>query len=165
MRFDWLRCIVVVAALTAVAGEVNAQRRPAARPAARSQPLSPRLGGHFGYNFDADAALLGAQATFPLARQFDLYPSFDFYFTDGYSMWGLNVDVRYRLRRAPSVYFGTGLNYTRVSVDGFGGSSTNLNFLGGVQGRTRPAVPYAEMRITVGDGSLFQLVGGVSWRI
>jgi len=159
VKFDWQRCIVVVAVLIAVAGQVDAQRRSSTRPPA------PRLGGHLGYNFDADAALLGAQATFPLSRQFDLYPSFDVYFTDGYSMWGLNLDVRYRLKRAPALYFGTGLNYTRVSVDGIGGSSTNLNFLGGVQGRSGRAVPFGEMRVTVGDASLFQLVGGIGWRI
>ena len=163
MTFNWPRCIVMLALATAIWSEAGAQRRSGSR--SQASAAVPRLGAHLGYNFDGDVALLGAQATFPLARQFDLYPSFDFYFTDGYTMWGLNLDVRYRLRRAPSLYFGAGLNYTRVSDDGFSGSSTNLNFLGGIQGRRGGVVPFGEMRIIVGDASTFQLVGGLSWRI
>ena len=31
--------------------------------------------------------------------------------------------------------------------------------------RRRAMAPYAEFRITVGDGSSFQIVGGLSWRL
>jgi hypothetical protein len=160
-----LRCIVVLAVLIVCAGQVEAQRRTS-RPAARSTASGPRLGIHAGYNFDFDAALLGAQATFQLAPRFDLYPSFDFYFVEGTSTWALNFDVRYRPAvRSAVLYFGGGINYLRVSVDGIGGSSTNLNLLGGIQGRSGRTVPFGELRITVGDASNFQFVAGLSWRI
>lgn len=164
MRSFGMRSLVIVAVLTAGAGSMEAQRRPAAR--SRAAAPAPRLGAHLGYNFDGDAALVGAQASFALAPSFDLYPSFDFYFVDPGSLWGLNVDVRYRPpTRYGLFYFGGGVNYSRRSVNGVGGSNTNLNILGGIEGRRRRATPYGELRLTVGDGSSFQIAGGVSWRL
>lgn len=158
-----LRCLGVVVLAALAAGPLDAQRRPARRPAAAS---GPRMGLHLGYNFDGEAALLGAQAAFPLAPRVDLYPSFDFYFVSGYSLWALNVDARYRPpTRLGLFYFGGGINYLRQSNNGFGNSNTNLNIVGGIESRRRRAAPYLELRLTVGDGSTFQMVGGFSWRM
>ena len=163
-----MRYLTVAAVLALAASSLEAQRRPARRPVARARAATavPRLGPHLGYNFDVQDALLGAQATFPLAPAFDLYPSFDFYLVRGGSLWGLNFDVRYRPRsRAGVLYVGGGLNYLRTSGGGLSSSDTNLNILAGVESRRRSASPYAEMRLTVGGGSSFQMVGGMSWRI
>jgi len=44
------------------------------------------------------------------------------------------------------------------------GSSTNLNLLTGLEGRRGRTRPYVEAKLILGDGSAFQLVGGISWR-
>lgn len=166
MRIQWRRPVLVAALATLAASPLMAQRRPAARTRPAATAPGPRLGPHLGFNFDAEEALLGAQAVFPIAPAFDLYPSFDFYLVSGYTLWGLNLDVRYRPpTRYGLLYLGGGLNYLRASSNGFGGSNTNLNILGGVEARRRRAAPYGELRLTVGDGSSFQIVGGVSWRL
>ena len=163
MRSFWTRSLVILAVLTAVTGSLEAQRRGAR---SRAAAPAPRLGAHLGYNFDADAAILGAQASFALAPSFDLYPSFDFYLVDAGSFWGLNLDVRYRPpTRYGLFYVGGGINYSRFSNNGFGGNDTNLNLVGGVEGRRRRATPYGELRLIIGSGSSFQIVGGVSWRL
>jgi hypothetical protein len=160
------RCLVIGAALLAVALPAGAQRRPAARRAAAATPRSPRLGPHIGYNFDAEAVLLGAQATFPLSPRFDLYPTFDVFLVDAGSAWALNVDARYRPpTRYGLLYVGGGVQYLRQSVGGFSGSDTGLNLLGGIEGRPRRTTPFAELRLTLGDNSRFQIAGGVSFRL
>ena len=161
MRSVWQRYVVAAVLVAALGtGSLAAQRR--SRPAA----APPRLGAHVGYNFDIDEGLLGAQAAFQIAPSFDLYPSFDFYLVSGGSLWALNFDARYRPpTRFGVFYVGGGLNYLRASAGGFSGSNTNLNIFGGFEARRRAMAPYAELRITVGDGSSFQIVGGLSWRL
>lgn len=166
MRSLVLRCaaLAVIAAFTA--GSLAAQRRPAARTRPAASAPAPRIGAHIGYNFDVEEVLLGAQAVFQIAPAFDLYPSFDFFLVSAGSLWALNLDVRYRPpTRYGLLYVGGGLNYLRASSNGIGGSNTNLNILGGFEARRRRAAPYAELRLTVGDGSSFQIVGGMSWRL
>lgn len=166
MRSLVLRCAAFAVIAAFAAGPLAAQRRPAARTRPAATAPGPRLGPHIGYNFDIEEVLLGAQAIFPIAPAFDLYPSFDFFLVSGGSLWGLNFDVRYRPpTRYGLLYLGGGLNYLRASSGGFSGSNTNLNILGGVEARRRRAAPYGELRLTVGDGSSFQIVGGVSWRL
>jgi hypothetical protein len=161
------RCLLLAAALAFAALPLAAQRRPAARRAARpAASNTPRLGPHLGYNFDAEALLLGAQAAFPLAPAFDLYPTFDVYFVDAGSLWALNLDARYRPpTRFGLLYVGAGIQYLRQSVGGLSGSDTKLNLIGGIEGRRRRAAPYFELRLSLGDNSMFQLAGGVSWRL
>jgi hypothetical protein len=165
-----LRCLAVTALLATMTIPLEAQRRPAARPAARAAAsYRPRVGAHLGYNFDvaAGSALLGAQAAFPIAPGFDLYPSFDFYFVDAGSVWALNLDARYRPRsRFAVAYLGGGLDYIRVSSGGLSSSDTNLNLLGGLEAnRARQMAPYVEARFILGNGSAFQIAGGVSFKL
>jgi hypothetical protein len=160
-----LLCCVVLGAACAAVLPLEAQRRPAR---ARAAPVAyqPRLGAHLGYSFDAEAVLLGAQAMFPIAPRVDLYPSFDVYFVDVGSLWALNFDARYRPRTRMGVfYFGGGLNYMRQSALGLSGSDTQLNILGGFESRRAGAAPFGEARLTFGDASNFQIVGGVSFRL
>lgn len=166
MRTLLLRCLLFLTVAAFAATPLLAQRRPAARTRPAAGAPGPRLGPHLGFNFDAEEVLLGAQAVFPIAPAIDLYPSFDFYLVSGYTLWALNFDVRYRPpTRYGLLYVGGGINYLRASSGGFGGSNTNLNILGGIEARRRRAAPYAELRLTVGDGSSFQIVGGLSWRL
>jgi hypothetical protein len=142
----------------------------AQRTTARSRSTAAygtRLGPHIGYSFDAEEALLGAQAVFPVAPAFDLYPSFDFYLVSGGSLWALNFDARYRppMRATVAAYVGGGLNYMRASAGGFSASDTKLNLFGGIESRRMRAAPFGEARLQLGDGSNFQIVGGVHFRL
>ncbi|MFN2572360.1 MAG: hypothetical protein ABR537_12260 [Gemmatimonadales bacterium] len=152
--------ILLVLALTA--STADAQRRARRRAIVNS---GPSYGAHLGYNFDVDEPLLGAQLTWPITPDIALYPTFDYYFVSGGSLWALNFDLKYRPpTRYRAWYVGGGLNYSHASAGGVSGSSTNLNLLTGLEasrGRTRP---YVEGKFILGDGSSFQLLGGVSWR-
>ena len=156
--------VLVAGVLLAVGTTAADGQRRRARPAATV--AAPHVGGHLGYNFDVDEVLLGAQLSYPISPRFDLYPSFDFYFVDTGSLWALNFDVKYRPRtRSGAFYVGGGINYSRISAGGASGSDTNLNTFAGFEGRRRRVWPYAEARLILGDGSSFQLAGGLSWRL
>ncbi len=158
MRGTLLRVALVVLLLLVAASTAEAQRRTRRAVATTS---GPRYGPHLGYNFDAEDFLLGAQPSWPITPQLDLYPTFDYYFVSPGSLWALNFDLKYRPPTRYGVwYLGGGLNYLKVT----GGSDTNLNLLTGLEGRRGRTRPYVEAKFIVGNGSMFQLVGGVSWR-
>jgi hypothetical protein len=150
--------MLVLLLLALTASTADAQRRARRRAIVNS---GPTYGAHIGYNFDADGVLVGAQLSYPIVPQLELYPTFDYYFVDPGSLWALNFDLKYRPpTRYGAWYVGGGLNYLKAT----GGSSTNLNLLTGLEGRRGRTRPYAEAKLIVGNGSVFQLVGGVSWR-
>jgi hypothetical protein len=165
VRVVMRRTFVVIVAGVLLAGSAQAQRRTA-RGAAWT-PLDPvRLGPHIGYNFDADALLLGAQLTMPLTPRIELYPTFDYYFVSPGTLWGLNADVKFRPpTRLGALYVGGGLNYLHASGAGISNGDVNLNLLGGWEFRRRPRAPYAEARLILGNGSAFQVVGGFSFKL
>jgi hypothetical protein len=153
------RVLLVLLVLVLAASSADAQRRR--RPAAVSTGGGPQFGPHIGYNFDAEALILGAQLSWPITPQLELYPTFDYYFVDPGSLWALNFDLKYRPpTRFGSWYVGGGLNY----LDGPGGSDTNLNLLTGFEARRGRTRPYVEAKFILGDGSAFQLVGGFNVR-
>lgn len=139
---------------------------PATMAVAQGRSLDPaRMGPHAGYNFDADALTLGAQVILPLTRQLDVYPTFDYYFVDPGTLWGINADLRVRPNtRRGALYVGGGLNYLHRSAGG-GTADTNLNLLGGFEARRRSHTPYIEGRLILGSGSAFQIVGGFDFRL
>jgi hypothetical protein len=150
--------MLVLLLLVLTASAADAQRRARRRAIVNS---GPTYGPHIGYNFDGEALLLGAQLSYPITPQIELYPTFDYYFIDPGSLWALNFDVKYRPpTRYGAWYVGGGLNYAKAT----GGSDTNLNLLTGLEGRRGRTRPYVEGKFILGDGSSFQLVGGVSWR-
>jgi hypothetical protein len=156
------RVLVVLSALSAVGTVGSAQRRARAAAAAVERPS---FGAHLGYNFDADDALLGAQLTYPVTPRLALYPTFDYYFESNVTLWALNADIKFHPpTRRGYFYFGGGLNILHGSAGGFSNTDTNLNLLGGLEGRRwRSTVPYVEAKLIVGNGSAFQIVGGLSW--
>ena len=161
MKGTLLRVILVLVLLALAVQTADAQRR---RRVVATSP-GPRFGPHLGYNFDVEELLLGAQLSWPIMPQLDLYPTFDYYFVSGGTLWALNVDVKYRPpTRYGAWYLGGGLNYLHASAGGASGSDTNLNLLTGLEGRRGRTRPYVEARFILGDGSAFQLVGGFSWR-
>jgi hypothetical protein len=129
-----------------LAGSVAAQRRTA-RGTANTSLEPVRIGPHLGYNFDADALLLGVQATMPLTPRVDLYPTFDYYFVSPGTAWALNADVKFRPpTRMGALYVGGGLDYLHASALDVSNGDVNLNLLGGWEFRRRPFVPYGEGR-------------------
>jgi hypothetical protein len=140
----------------------DAQRR---RRRAIAVNSGPTYGAHFGYNFDVDDALIGAQLTYPFTPDLGFYPTFDYYFVSGSSLWALNFDLKYRPpTRYGAWYIGGGLNWSHASANGNSASDTNLNLLTGLEGRRGRTRPYIEGRFILGNGSSFQIVGGISWR-
>ena len=157
-----LQVLVAVTAAALVVAPASAQRRGRASAAAVERPS---YGAHLGYNFDASDLLLGAQLTYPITPRLALYPTFDYYFQSGGSLWALNGDVKFHPpTRAGYFYFGGGLNIMHASAGGVSNTDTNLNLLVGLEGRRwRNPVPYGEAKLIVGNGSAFQIVGGLSW--
>lgn len=151
------------ASVLLVAGLLLTGVLQAQRGTTRGSSFEPvRLGPHIGYNFDADALTLGAQVTLPLSRRVELYPTFDYYAISPGSAWALNADVKYRPpTRAGALYVGGGFGYLRTGTTG----DVNVNLVGGMESLRRAFVPYAEGRITLGNGSAFQVVGGVSFKL
>ena len=160
-----VRLLIAALALALLApASAEAQRRRGTRRAA-ADAYAPRFGPHIGYNFDADAWLVGAQVSWPLTPRVLLYPSFDFYFVDPGSLWSLNADLKVRPpTRSGALYLGGGLNYSRRSVSGVSGSDTGLNLLVGAEGRRARSFPYVEAKLILGEGSSFQIAGGFSFR-
>ena len=105
----WVSRLLVVLLLVAVtASTADAQRR---RRRAIATQSGPTYGAHVGYNFDGDDLLLGAQLSWPLTPDLALYPTFDYYFVSGGSLWALNFDLKYRPpTRYGAWYVGGGLN-------------------------------------------------------
>jgi len=160
----WItRVLLVLLLLALTASAADAQRR--ARRRAIVTNSGPTYGAHVGYNFDVEDLLLGAQLAWPITPAIALYPTFDYYFVSGGSLWALNFDLKYRPpTRYGAWYVGGGLNYVHASAGGASGSDTNLNLLTGLEGRRGRTRPYVEGKFILGNGSSFQLVGGVSWR-
>lgn len=154
------RVLIVLLLLALLASTADAQRRSRRRAIATSP--GPRWGAHLGYSFDTDDMLLGAQLSWPISTQLDFYPSFDYYFVDGgNSVWGLNFDLKFRPQTRYGIwYLGGGLNLLHDA----GGTGSHLNLLTGLEDRRGRMRPYIEGKFILGDNSLFQLVGGISWR-
>ena len=166
-RQGWGTGLVVGLVLMGVATVAPAQRRTGsrARAAAVAAVERPSYGVHLGYNFDVDRVLLGAQLTYPITPRLAIYPTFDYYFVSGGSLWALNGDIKFHPpTRGGFLYVGGGLDILHASAGGVGATSTNLNLLAGLEGRRwRHTVPYVEAKLIVGNGSAFQIAGGLSW--
>jgi len=157
-----LRVALALLLVALAASPADAQRRARRRAAATARPS---YGPHLGYNFDVDDLLIGGQLSWPMTPQLDLYPTFDYYFVSGGSLWALNFDVKYRPpTRYGAWYVGGGLNWSHASSGGNGTSDTGLNLLTGLEGRRGRSRPYVEAKIILGSGSSFQIVGGLNWR-
>ncbi len=135
---------------TLLAGAAHAQR--------------PHIGGHVLYNFDVEEFGIGAQFSYPVARKLEFYPSFDYYFVDPGSLWQLNADLKYKLREEHNwFYVGGGLAIARASIGGFDDTDVGANAFAGWETLIGQKVhPYIEGRLTLGDGSSFQIAGGLN---
>ena len=132
-----------------------------------SEPLHAQrshFGAHLAYNFDFKETAIGAQLHLPIARTVELYPSFDYYTVPNVTEWGLNFDLKLRPPALRFWYFGAGLNLLHTSAAG-GNTDSHLDVFGGLEQRRGPLRPYVEASEILGNGSAFQLVGGLSFPI
>jgi len=158
-----LALLLGVCLTSTAAAQRRRMRRPGAAPGAYN---GPRIGPHIGYNTDASEAFIGAQASLPVSRDWDFYPSLDIYLVSGGSLWGLSGDVKYRPPTAlRALYVGGGINYLHASAGGVSGSNTNVDILGGWEWRRIPLLPYVEAKLIFGNGSSFQFGGGINFRL
>lgn len=135
---------------------------------ANAQTSRTHLGPRIGYNFDAEAVTLGGQLSFPLARRLEFYPSADVTLVDNGSMFGVNVDVKYRMPSGGSMewlYLGTGLGIVSRSVNDNDNTDTGLNLFVGAESLRGRVHPFIEGRILISDGSTAQLVGGLNFTL
>ena len=161
MHLFAVRIAVVLFAVAVVATPAHGQRSRAGGRRGAPASAGPEIGGHAGYNFDLDRALIVAQVSFPITRQLEFYPSFDYYTGAGATVWGLNFDLKLRPRaRYQFWYGGAGLNVLHAGM-----TTSHLGLFAGFAGRPGPFRPYAEARLFLGDGSAFQLVGGLSFPV
>lgn len=138
------------------------------------------LGPQLGFATNNLDFFIGAQFSYPVANQFDIYPSFDYYFpSNNYgafgvsvTVWALNLEGRYwpKLNTPNSgLYVGGGLNYTHVSVSagGIGGSSSDagLGLLGGWDFKAVSWRPFAQLHIVLGNADRIEFGGGVNFKL
>ena len=125
------------------------------------------FGPQLGYNFDGEALVIGAQFSAPIGRHLEFYPSFNWFAVDAGTLLGFNADVKYRLpiQGADWLYVGGGLNISMFSFEGFSNTDAGLNLIGGLESRSGNIHPFGELRLTVGDGSSAQIVGGLNFTL
>lgn len=150
---------LIAAVVVTTSAEGQGQGRRARRDRAAMRHGGPEIGIHVGYNFEFDHTLIGAQASYPLTRGVEFYPSFDYYTGGGAVKWAMNFDLKLRPpARYQFWYGGGGLNLLHAAT-----TTSHFNLFAGFAGRPEAFRPYAEVRITLGDGSALQLVGGLSF--
>lgn len=154
-----IKRMTVIAALTLA---------PATATMAQAQTHRAHIGPRVGYNLDSESALLGFQVSLPLARFLELYPSYDYYFTDGPgSLMAFNVDLKYRFSGQgwSWLYAGGGLGIMRFSGGGASNTDTGANLMVGLESLRGLIHPFAEFRILLNDGSSAQLMGGLNFTL
>ena len=127
------------------------------------------LGPQIGLATNSYDLFLGAQFSYPVAPQFDFYPSFDIYFPgNNVTVWALNGELRYWPRlNTPNagLYVGGGLNYTHFSVSGSSNSEVGLGLLGGWDFKAVSWRPFVQLRIVVGNADRVEFAGGVNFKL
>jgi hypothetical protein len=140
----------------------------ATAPTATAQTSRTHLGPRIGYNFDAEAVTLGGQLSFPMGNRLEFYPSADLHLVDPGSMFGVNLDIKYRMPAGGSVdwlYVGTGLGIVSRSVNDNDNTDTGLNLFLGAESLRGRVHPFLEGRVLISDGSTAQLVGGLNFTL
>lgn len=122
------------------------------------------LGLRAGYEFDADALVLGVQAR-SYGPPVSLSPSFDVYFFNGRRAWQINLDAMFSYDPL-GVFGGAGLAVgNRDPLDSV--TRTDWSLFAGLHLPMRLRIrPFAEARWSfLGHGHPFQLVGGLEFGV
>lgn len=135
------------------------------------------VGPRLGYDLEAEALHIGAEARFALdALDFPvkIKPSIDYFFVDGFTLITFDANGIYEIALDEGSlipYVGAGLGISYWSFDsefegiGIDGSDTNvgLNLLGGAVFGAGSLRPFAEARFNTDD--LFTLTGGLLFQM
>ena len=135
---------------------------------AEAQTSSTHFGPHLAYNFDSSKFGIGAQLGVPIAHRLEFYPSFDYFFISGGSLWELNADLKYRFggQDVRWLYTGGGLGFTGVKATGASSNtSAHANLLIGVESLHGMVHPFGEFRLLLGNGSTAQIAAGLNFTI
>ena len=164
---------IILLLVSSLASTAAAQRKTLA-PQQSERPL---LGPQLGVATNNLNVFIGAQFAYPVAKQFDIYPSFDYYFpSSGFgvnvTVWALNAEGRYWPKlniQNSGLYVGGGLNYTHWSGSafGFGGSSSEvgLGLLGGWDFKAVGWRPFGQIHIVIGNADRIEFGGGVNFKL
>lgn len=125
------------------------------------------IGPHFGYNFDMDRGLIGAQMLLPLSPYVELYPSFDYYLGNGVNLIGLSGDLKFRMPTGygSAFYFGGGVDFQNASSGGVSNGDTGWDLLFGFESRRGVAHPFLEGRLLGHGSTSFQIGAGLNFTI
>lgn len=140
----------------------------ATAPTANAQTSRTHIGPRIGYNFDVEDISIGGQLSFPIGRRLEFYPSADLTLVDPGSMFGVNIDVKYRMPSGVSMewlYLGTGLGIVSRSVGDFDNTDTGLNVFLGAESLRGRVHPFLEGRVLISDGSMAMLMGGLNFTL
>lgn len=148
---------------------------------ATAQRERPLLGPQVGVANNNLDVFIGAQLAYPVAPQFDVYPSFDYYFPNNsyggfggvsLTVWALNFEGRYwpKLNTTNSgLYVGAGLDYTHASASSGGvtasSSDVGLGLLGGWDFKAVSWRPFGQLHIVIGDADRIEFGGGVNFKL
>jgi hypothetical protein len=131
------------------------------------------LGPHFGVNFDMEDVFLGLEGRFDVGNIgrsaiIQINPSFSFYFADDpfdVLNFSLNVPFEFPIDgTAARPFAAPGL---AIWHSDYGDSETDvaLNLIGGVLFALDSVEPFVQLRVSIGDGSTAELMGGVLFRL
>lgn len=161
------RLILAVLVTLLAASTASAQRRVAARAPAQDGPMFGPQAGFPTNNLDF---FVGGQVSIPVAPQWDVYPSFDFFFPgSGVTVWAINGEGRYWPKLSmpnPGLYVGGGVDITHVSVSGFG-SDTKAGpaIVGGWDFKSVSWRPFLQIHIVFGTDDRVEFGGGVNFKL
>ena len=149
-----------IAAATAVLATATALN-------ASAQTHRSHLGPRVGYDFDTEVATVGGQISFPIGNRLEFYPSADIHLVDEGSMFGVNLDLKYRIpgQSLPWLYVGAGLGIMSRSVGDFDDTDTGFNLMVGAESLRGRVHPFVEGRVIMADGSAAQLLAGLNFTL
>jgi hypothetical protein len=139
---------------------------PATAHAARA---TRSIGPEIGFSADPDQVVFGGHLCFAnVAPDLDFVPSVDVGLGDDVTVTALNGDFHYRFKVSGATwqpYAGAGVSFYGISGSGpFGGGSSSIgggNLIVGTDVPTHGGSRFfAELRLALGDGPSFRLIGG-----
>ena len=117
---------------------------------------------------------IGAHLSYPVANRFDILPTFDYYFPgNDLTAFTLDGTVRYWPKinvKDAGLYAGAGLNWTHVSFNPPGpgsvsDSNVGLSLLGGWMFKQVSLLPFAQIRVVIGDADRVEFGGGINFKL
>ncbi|MDA7501695.1 outer membrane beta-barrel protein [Chitinophagales bacterium] len=124
-----------------------------------------KVGGGLTYSLKEGVGIgINARAAFGITETIDIVPSLNFFFPEVGSLMGFNGDVHYNIEAgdALNVYPLAGLNYTRVSANGFSAGEIGFNLGGGASFAVSDNLDgFAEVKYVVGDFDQLAITVGI----